>query len=538
MFGRIFGRGKDDNDQAVCAECGRTLLAGEWTQTVVDEHGDERLICSLCGQAYAGAHEPVAAAPAPANNGRVRETRSESVFDERPGSVFGDEPGSIFGEPSGPAFDAAPAFDDVPAAAFAPAAAAAAVPARDAHAESDAFWQALKDKDSQIESLKAELARAEAERQELAGRFARVGAAEPTEPGSLTGDSSEPGERTWGETPAEFAAEMAALRESEQAQTYPPAPVQDEPAFAAPESSPYDALEPEPAADMDVEAPVVEETAEAVVVEEVAAEQRPADDAPAAAAEPDSPAAQAPPVHPVVFEDTQPIPTIDAEMLAAAEEEDGASTGEIAASEAAAAVAAAGGALPGEPSPATGQPAVPTAAEAEAAAASLTLLQRGVDLLNVSRVPRKIAETNEQLGLPHVHVGFDGETVAVTFMWSMGWYRFHVDIDSGDVSMDDRGYEELTLQPNAGVRADGTVQLAPAQISRAAAAQRTQAPPEPAPEPAISAQPAAPAAEPETPREAAQKAPEFLSKSLLGQRSDDESASWEQTTARDFDWDR
>ena len=45
MFGRIFGRGKDDRDQAVCADCGRTLLAGEWTQTVVDEHGAERLIC-------------------------------------------------------------------------------------------------------------------------------------------------------------------------------------------------------------------------------------------------------------------------------------------------------------------------------------------------------------------------------------------------------------------------------------------------------------------------------------------------------------
>ena len=54
MFGRIFGRGKDDQDQAVCAQCGRTLLAGEWTQTIVDEHGDERLICSLCGQAYVG----------------------------------------------------------------------------------------------------------------------------------------------------------------------------------------------------------------------------------------------------------------------------------------------------------------------------------------------------------------------------------------------------------------------------------------------------------------------------------------------------
>ena len=240
-----------------------------------------------------------------------------------------------------------------------------------------------------------------------------------------------------------------------------------------------------------------------------------------------------------MFEDTQPIPAIDAEMLAAAEAEEDASTGEIAAADAAAAVAAGGGALPGESVPAAQEPAGPTAAEAEAAAASLTLLQRGVDLLNVSRVPRKIAETNEQLGLPHVHCGFDGETVAVTFMWTMGWYRFHVDLDSGDVSLDDRGYEELTLQPNAGVRADGTVQLAPAQISRAAA-QRVQTPAEtpaaaqPAP---TAAAPAAPV-EPETPREAAQKPPEFLSKSLLGQRSDDESASWEQTQARDFDWDR
>ena len=105
--------------------------------------------------------------------------------------------------------------------------------------------------------------------------------------------------------------------------------------------------------------------------------------------------------------------------------------------------------------------------------------------------------------------------------------------------MRDRGYEELTLQPNAGVRADGTVQLAPAQISRAAAA-RAQAAPEAAPLTAQppAAAPAGPTAEPETPREAAQKPPEFLSKSLLGQRSDDESASWEKTQARDFDWDR
>jgi hypothetical protein len=486
MFGRIFGRGKDDQDQAVCAECGRTLLAGEWTQTVADEHGEERIICSLCGQAYAGASETVAAAPAPANNGRMRETRSEARNDERP----------------------APAPADTPA--------------RDTRAQSDAFWQALKDKDGQIETLKAELARAEAERQELAGRFARLGSTEEEpEPGSLTGDSSEPGERTWGETPAEFAAEMAALREAETAQAQPQE-VRDEPA-------------PEPAEPPLEAAPVVEAAVvEAVVVDEAVAGE-PAEIVAvdeAIAADPVEP----PAVSPIVFEDTQPIDIVSDEMLAAEEDEDQ-STGQIAAADAAAAVVAGAGALPGEP-PAQ-EPPVPSAAEAEAAAASLTLLQRGVDLLNVSRVPHKIAETNEQLGLPHVHVGFDDETVAVTFMWTMGWYRFHVDLDSGDVTMRDRGYEELTLQPNAGVRADGTVQLAPAQISRAAAA-RAQAAPEAAPLTAQppAAAPAGPAAEPETPREAAQKPPEFLSKSLLGQRSDDESASWEKTQARDFDWDR
>jgi hypothetical protein len=490
MFGRIFGRGKDDQDQAVCAQCGRTLLAGEWTQTVVDEHGDERLICSLCGQAYAGQSEAVAAAPAPANNGRMRETRSEARLEDRP------EPAPL-AEP----------------------------PARHTHAESDAFWQALKDKDAQIEGLKAELARAEAERQELAGRFARLGTADAEaepEPGSLTGDSSEPGERTWGETPAEFAAEMAALREADAAPAEPP---NAEPAQAPLADAPAAAVE-----EVAVEEVVVEEPAEGETV--VAAAAFAAADTGTSA-----PADEVAAVSPTVFEDTQPIDVIADEMLPAGDDED-ANTGQIAAAEALAAVAAAAGALPGEPP--GEEAAAPSAAEAAAVAASLTLLQRGVDLLNVSRVPRKIAETNEQLGLPHVHVGFDGETVAVTFMWTMGWYRFHVDIDSGDVSMHDRGYEELTLQPNAGVRADGTVQLAPAQISRAAA-QRAQAAPEAAAPPAAQSPPAAPAgpaAERETPREAAQKPPEFLSKSLLGQRSDDESASWEQTKARDFDWDR
>ncbi len=478
MFGRIFGRGKDDRDQAVCAECGRTLLAGEWTQMVIDERGEERLVCSLCGQAYAGTGEPVAATTTPANEGRMRETRTDA--------------------PSGvlePAIE--PEVDD--------------------RAESDAFWQALKEKDAEIEDLKARLARAEAERQELAGRFARLGAEDAPEPGSLTGDSSEPGERTWGETPAEFAAE---LRESVALQaSQPEEQVEEEhSADAAPDPEPVPATVTDAGAEEDVAPVSVEQIAPAAPAPPIATET------PAEAEE------EAPPEMPADKpgdepENTQPIEAVSEETLE--DEEECAATGEITAAVAAASTTgddAGTGEIQMEQSAAQ-------AAAVEEAAASLTLLQRGVDLLNVSRVPRKIAETNGQLGLPHVHAAFDGEIITVTFMWTMGWYRFRVDLDSGDVGMDDRGYEDLTLPPNAGVRADGTVQLAPARISRAGA-QRSQEPPETKPAPSR------PVAEPSTPREAAEKPPEFLSKSLLGQRSDDEKSSWEQTKARDFDWER
>ncbi|OPZ44600.1 MAG: hypothetical protein BWY94_01641 [Actinobacteria bacterium ADurb.BinA094] len=135
-----------------------------------------------------------------------------------------------------------------------------------------------------------------------------------------------------------------------------------------------------------------------------------------------------------------------------------------------------------------------------------------------------------------MHAALEDDTVTVTFMWTMGWYRFRIDLDSGDVGMDDRGYDELELRPNAGVRADGTVQLSPARISRAGS-QRAQTDLEHGPADSGPADPK-PVAGPATPREVAQNPPEFLSKSLLGQRSDDEAASWEQTKARDFDWDR
>lgn len=431
MFGRIFGRGKDDPERVVCAQCGRTLLAGEWTRKVAGADGAEQLICSLCGPDHPlNEDEPAVVTWTPANNGRVRETREES---------------------------------------------------RPLHGEADISGE-LDTKDGRIEVLREQLARVEAQNQELAREVARLRAAitgipvpaetgadvaaEPLAAGEAdviatapaeerAADSSEPGERTWGETPAEFAAELAA-------------------AMPAPQETAE-------------EAPSAEEQASAHVT----------------------------------FEDTAPAPALveaDQEVagggpLGAETRVDDEKTDETLAAEK------------------TADEPVPASAEAEVAA--LALLQRGVDLFNVSRVPRKIAETNEQLGTPRVYAGPDDPIVAITFMWSMGWYRFHVDTISGNVSMADRGYEETAdISSNADVRADGTIHLAPAQISRAAA-QRVRQDEATGPR-ASERRPS----EPESPHVAAQKPPEILSKSLLGQRSDDEPAAWEKTKARDFDWDR
>ena len=41
MLDRLFGRNKDDNQEPTCAACGRTLLPGEWAQTVVADNGRE-----------------------------------------------------------------------------------------------------------------------------------------------------------------------------------------------------------------------------------------------------------------------------------------------------------------------------------------------------------------------------------------------------------------------------------------------------------------------------------------------------------------
>ena len=425
MFGRIFGRDKDDTEQAVCAECGRTLLAGEWTRKVTGPNGEDQLICSLCGPDHPlDEDEPVVVTATPANNGRVRETRED-----------------------------APATSAAPGPSF-----------------------ELEAKDAEIAALREQVARADARNEELVREIAllRETAAEAAAPVTVPADvlaepaitsteagpevpaeeqpldSSEPGERTWGETPAEFAAEFAAAM----------------PVFAKGEEGPTADTAGEAAA------PAFEDTQPLPVVVEAAQEA-------------------------IVGEDSTPVEAV-------AEDEVDRESAEESAPE-------------------------PTADDV----AALALLQRGVDLFNVSRVPHKIAETNEQLGMPSVHVSPEDEVVVFTFMWSMGWYSFHVDTASGEARMADRGYEEITdLAANAGVRADGTVHLAPAQISRAAA-QRAQADDQPGSR--VSEQQPS---EPETPSVVAQKPPEILSKSLLGQRSDGEPAAWEKAKARDFDWKR
>lgn len=446
MLGRIFGRGKDEPADAVCSDCGRTLLAGEWTQKVVDEDGEERLLCSLCGREMTTEGPPSAAAPPmTAPSASAPATESPVQPDVEPG-----------------------------ASAEAPA------PPGDDRAESDAFWKALKERDAHIEELQAQVARLEAERQELAGQLAMAHAAAAPLADAATEDAGEIGEPV--------VAEVAE-------QTFDvPAPVDDAPEHPFDAEIEQGAVRPHDSA---VFAPEPHDTFSGLGPAEAHRPEAPAAEAHAA---PPVPApVESPAIPSVVHEDTAPMPALEEEPAAVA------------------------------------APAPDALTSAEAA--SLTLLQRGVDLLNVSPVPHKIAETNADLGIPAVHVGFDGSIVAVTFLWPLGWYRFHVDLEgSGAVSLDERGYDERSdLVPNASVRADGTVQLAPARISRAAR--------EPAPE--TDAQPSQPeggaaepatAEEPATPRDAAEKAPEIVSQSLLGQRTDDEPNPWDGTQAREFSW--
>jgi len=421
MLGRLFGKSKDTTDEPVCYQCGRTLLAGEWTQKIEGPEGEERLLCSLCRQ------------PSPESGGERLK-------------IGGRGGARVVGDGTRVVGDGAQADDGGARVVDDDAAPVAVQPApRD---ENEALWKAIKDRDAQIEALTERLAQSEAERQELVGRLARLQAAEAAPADDGAAEDAAPDEGAPGEAASDEAAEMVTTTDEA-------GPTAGEPAEVG--VTPPDDV----AADRD-----------AVLESETTLETRATDEAAAETAEAPGPD------H--------------------AGEESG-------------------------------------IAEVEAQAASMTLLQRGVDLLNISPVPRKIAETNTDLGIPSVHVGFEGQTAMATFLWSMGWYRFAVDIESGEVTLDERGYDDRgDLQPNARVRADGTVQLAAVRISRAATQRQHEDRAAPAADEPAEAAPAGVEAAPEP----AAGRPEITSKSLLGQRTDDERPSWEQTQARDFDWNR
>ena len=429
MLGRLFGRTKDDHDDTVCSNCGRTLLAGEWTQRVVDNDGTERFICSLCARPDDAADSPVQ-----------------------------------------------------PAEALAAGAGGRVKPAR---ADTDVFWRALKDKDAEIERLESLLARAEAEKQELAAQLARSrGESEAERSPDIGADTAEMAAPAFavqsdGQEPADQAGDGAAA----------PAPVVGA-ALVAPleHTDPRlgealrRAAEPAAAADRpDTASAPVASTPDAAVVAD-----------PAVATDADR-AGFAPALSPF-------------DAGAGAEPSPGHDT-----------VAPAGG--PGVPAGSV-PVATPIAVEPEPdELVPLTILQRGVDLLNVSAVPKRIVETNENLGVPQVHVGSQDEsTLLITFMWTMGWYQFRVELaDAGRITLADRGYEErVDLRPNASARTDGTVQLAPSQIK------------------------------PPTPKDTSEAKPTgvtsgvIISKSMKGQRTDDENvpADWKSKRAPDFDWGR
>jgi hypothetical protein len=457
MLGRLFGRAKDNHDDTMCSSCGRTLLAGEWTQRLVGDDGSERFICSLCspseGSPGSSPLEP-ADEMAAVTSGRVKPLRTDS----------------------------------------------------------DAFWRALKDKDAEIERLESRLARAEAEKQELAAQLAQSRSdSESRRPPEASAETAE------FDAPA-LAADGGFAATQLQGDEATRFPADEATRFPADEATQFPG----------------DETAQIRTADTAQAE----DGADVAAAT----------VSAAALDHTDPRL---GEALRRAAEAD-ASTGPSAASDKAAfeaaddvvpddvaAFAAPSGAAGGASAPAVspfdgasddtliGEAPVDETAAGEPAADELepdeliplTILQRGVDLLNVSAVPKRIVETNENLGMPQVHVGSQGEsTLLVTFMWSMGWYQFRVELaESGRISLADRGYEErVDLRPNASVRADGTVQLAPSRIK------------------------------PPTPKDASEAKPSgvtsgvIISKSMMGQRTDDENvpADWKSQRAPDFDWGR
>ena len=417
MFGRLFGRGKDE-PQAVCAQCGRPLLPGEWTRRVVDENGEEHLICSQCG----GEEPPL--------------DWDESEVLQSTGSMAVPDELSPADEPQ----------HDAPAAQVGPAAApqVAAVVAQTPD------WLAAKD--AEIAALRQQLAQSDDRVRALEYELAALRSVAPAAAPAVVsphGDSSEPGERTWGETPAEFAARLAAILSSD---------------------------EPQPAS----QAAIAAEETRAYTPEEAAAAVGPALQAQSAEPEPESEA--------TATEAAPEAAEQGPEVTEEAEPEE----------------------APVEPEP---EPESPSESDLEAERLdmpAIALLQRGIDLFNLSPVPHKIAETTAQLGQPTVHAQPEEPLAILTFMWSMGWYRFTVDTETREVTLAERGYDELTeLASNVTMRSDGTIELVVTDV----VVKEPPAAEAPAGEPAAAPQPSA---------EEQPKQP----------------SDWEDRKARDFDWNK
>lgn len=441
-----FGRKKEATDETRCGGCGRTLLAGEWTQRMIDDDGDEILICSLCSQ-----------------------SRSP---DSTPADVAA-----------------------VPGEARLP------LNGRDSKRKSDAFWRALKEKDAEIEELRSRLLRSEAEKEELLAQLARLrdeaGATLDTVPaGSLSAPLLEA-----------TAESTDGLQEELEGLALPGAAGGD----AAGETTEG---WPEPIAGVEGHEPDVEDTLAGIVSgEEAGGEQTGLEETAG-----EELVAEAAAIETVAAEDVaEGVAGEDvAEDVAGEDVAEGVASEDVAEGVAGEDVAAEGRVED------EGEQADPDAGFLTDE--ELHLLQRGVDLLNVSPVPKKIAETSESLGVPFVHVAGEPDAgITVTFMWTLGWYRFSVRLDdAGSVRLADRGYEELAeLQPNGTVRSDGTVQLAPTFGKRPTPKEETAADTEPS----VST--------------ATVTSGVIISKSLMGQRTDDEPiVPWENQNARDFDWGR
>ena len=418
-----FGRKKNTTDHLSCAICGRTLLAGEWTQRIVTDDGDEQLICSLCSQSLTPETDTDTVTVSTSSNGTPRVRGS----------------------------------------------------ARD----SDSFWRALKEKDAQIERLEARLARVEAERQELAAELAALRAEGTTAPSHpqppvVPSRSPEPG----GDT-ADWPAPLVEADAAGPSPTHREAASDDQEATLP--GSPLGLRDAQPEAGEATAGGAVVSTTENAALSASASASTEEGVSASASASTDGSASASTDGHEATIEDT---------------------------------VAQASSTAPSQ--------ITDDQAEAEwLSEETLHLLQRGVDLLNVSPVPKKIAETSESLGVPFAHVRAEGDDrLSVTFLWNLGWYRFDIELSgAGSVRLADRGYEELAdVQPNASVRSDGTVQLAPTFGKR----------------------PTPKAEGPnDTPNVASVTSGVIIAKSLMGQRTDDEPIGpWEGATPRDFDWGR